>query len=315
MSVLNNIVKNNRGYEIGHISHRKDGDYKKVGKGEWEKVEEDDPSKSNNEEKSQTKEDESKPNERQSDNSEKKELTLEEKEDRINELTEIINNSEITEQTLYELGELNSLATKGYGAKDVFTQKVYDMKNRIIPKLAENLQKKGFSVKIGDDYVNYDNKKNNVIYFEKDGVQVSFHGSFDVLANRYPKAKEGEWNGLYNSWKYKTKEEQKKAKEKQDLLEGENKKIMQKYSEKARNELRKMLKRKGIAVNEKELERVHIVYRSLQDIWNPYEQRKYIEKKGNGLQVSIPWSIEKALGNDNYTRNVAKTKLNERTYV
>lgn len=40
MSSLNNIVKSNKGYEIGHISHRKDGDYKKVGKGEWEKVEE-----------------------------------------------------------------------------------------------------------------------------------------------------------------------------------------------------------------------------------------------------------------------------------
>lgn len=39
MSSLNNIVKSNKGYEIGHISHRKDGDYKKVGKGEWEKVE------------------------------------------------------------------------------------------------------------------------------------------------------------------------------------------------------------------------------------------------------------------------------------
>ena len=36
MSSLNNIVKSNKGYEIGHISHRKDGDYKKVGKGEWE---------------------------------------------------------------------------------------------------------------------------------------------------------------------------------------------------------------------------------------------------------------------------------------
>lgn len=38
MGSLNNIVKSNKGYEIGHISHRKDGDYKKVGKGEWEKV-------------------------------------------------------------------------------------------------------------------------------------------------------------------------------------------------------------------------------------------------------------------------------------
>jgi ribosomal protein S18 acetylase RimI-like enzyme len=41
MSVLNKIVKSNKGYEIGHISHRKDGDYKKVGKDEWEKVEND----------------------------------------------------------------------------------------------------------------------------------------------------------------------------------------------------------------------------------------------------------------------------------
>lgn len=40
MSSLNNIVKSNKGYEIGHISHRKDGDYKKVGKGEWRKIEE-----------------------------------------------------------------------------------------------------------------------------------------------------------------------------------------------------------------------------------------------------------------------------------
>lgn len=38
MGSLSNIVKSNKGYEIGHISHRKDGDYKKVGKGEWEKV-------------------------------------------------------------------------------------------------------------------------------------------------------------------------------------------------------------------------------------------------------------------------------------
>lgn len=38
MSSLNNIIKSNKGYEIGHISHRKDGDYKKVGKGEWEKI-------------------------------------------------------------------------------------------------------------------------------------------------------------------------------------------------------------------------------------------------------------------------------------
>ena len=35
MAIFNNIVKNNRGYEIGHISHRKDGDYKKVGKDAW----------------------------------------------------------------------------------------------------------------------------------------------------------------------------------------------------------------------------------------------------------------------------------------
>ena len=40
MSVISRTVKDNKGYEIGHISHRKDGDYKKVGKGEWEKVEE-----------------------------------------------------------------------------------------------------------------------------------------------------------------------------------------------------------------------------------------------------------------------------------
>ena len=129
MGIINNIVKSNRGYEIGHISHRKDGDYKKFGNGDWRKIGEEDTSKSNNEEKYQTKEDESKPNERQSDNSEKKELTLEEKEDRINELLEIINNSEITEKTLYELGELNSLATKGYGIKDIFTQEMLRKQN------------------------------------------------------------------------------------------------------------------------------------------------------------------------------------------
>ena len=37
MSVISRTVKENKGYEIGHISHRKDGDYKKVGKGETEK--------------------------------------------------------------------------------------------------------------------------------------------------------------------------------------------------------------------------------------------------------------------------------------
>ena len=50
MSVLNNIIKSNRGYEIGHISHRKDGDYKKVGKGEWEKVDEENNETDNKEE-------------------------------------------------------------------------------------------------------------------------------------------------------------------------------------------------------------------------------------------------------------------------
>lgn len=49
MSSLNNIVKSNKGYEIGHISHRKDGDYKKVGKGEWEKVEDEKAKKSESE--------------------------------------------------------------------------------------------------------------------------------------------------------------------------------------------------------------------------------------------------------------------------
>lgn len=46
MSVLNNIVKSNRGYEIGHISHRKDGDYRKVGKDDWVKLESDTEKKS-----------------------------------------------------------------------------------------------------------------------------------------------------------------------------------------------------------------------------------------------------------------------------
>ena len=46
MSSLNNIVKNNRGYEIGHISHRKDGDYRKVGKDDWVKLESDTEKKS-----------------------------------------------------------------------------------------------------------------------------------------------------------------------------------------------------------------------------------------------------------------------------
>lgn len=34
MNVISRTVKENKEYEIGHISHRKDGDYKKVAQGE-----------------------------------------------------------------------------------------------------------------------------------------------------------------------------------------------------------------------------------------------------------------------------------------
>ena len=68
------------------------------------------------------------------------------------------------------------------------------------------MQKKGYKITIGDDYLSWENQKKNVIYFEKDGVQVSFHGNFSGL--NYPDASQNEWNGLYKSWKYRTKEQQ-----------------------------------------------------------------------------------------------------------
>ena len=216
------------------------------------------------------------------------------------------------EKMLFDLGELNSLAVKGYGRTNTqISNEIYSVKNETIPKLAEALQKKGYSVKIGDDYLNYDNKTNNVIYFEKDGVQVSFHGDFKEFSEKYPKADENEWNGLYNSWKYKTKEEQEKAKEKQDVIVKENQEKLDLYTDKAKNELKKIAKRKGIELTEEDFKGLHVGVMSAGDVYNPYERKKLIDQKK--VVVYLPYSQKIKSMHSNYNeRKELEGKINKK---
>ncbi|MBE6344658.1 MAG: hypothetical protein E7063_03055 [Spirochaetaceae bacterium] len=151
------------------------------------------------------------------------------------------------ESMIFELGELNSLASKGYGPKNNLSFDIYREKNEIIPKLAESLNKKGWAVKIGDDYLSWDNNTKNVIYFEKDGVQVSFHRNFKNLD--YPKASENEWNGLYNAYKYKTKEAQQEALKQQNILAANNENRL----EKIQKEFKKFLTKEADRLSQKDI--------------------------------------------------------------
>ncbi|MBO7712207.1 MAG: hypothetical protein J6S85_01730 [Methanobrevibacter sp.] len=200
----------------------------------------------------------------------------------ITNIKDIENNAE---ESLFELGRLNGMIEKGTRPSEL-ELKIYSIKNEIIPKLAEVLKKQDWEIKIEKGLLSYD-----IIYFEKNGVQVSFHGNFENL--NYPAANKNEWNGLYNSYLYKTAEAQKEAKYQQDKFEEENRNIYKFYNNQAKQIVSDYLKSKKIKkeVKEQIINNTHVGTRS--DIFNPYNERPILEAGDVYVNMGVDYKLRK----------------------
>ena len=206
MSVLNNIVKSNKGYEIGHISHRKDGDYRKVGKGEWEKVGVEDKEAIEFDTKELTEEEARSVGEYINSHYIRKGKLK----DYFSDLENNKDKQRTTEETFEDLKKLayiNGNIKKGY--RQELNDEELDLRNRgnelkndYIRKVVNN--PKGLKISVDGSYP-------SIIYFNKGDEQISFHLTYslseDIKNKNLPI---GEWSKNPKAYLFENKE---KAKE------------------------------------------------------------------------------------------------------